>query len=566
MSIQTKCLAIEGMTCEGCADPVRRALAQAPGRISVEVSYPKGQAIVQMDTSREDPAETDHQIEEAVASAGYRLAAAETVEGPGASADERRAKPGAHSADGTSLHFLIVGGGSAAFAAAARAAESGARVTLANDRLPIGGTCVNVGCVPSKTLIRAAETRQQVRNHGFTGIEGDGRLSDFRGMIEQKRRLVEGLRQNKYVDVISDLRRVDVIRGRARFTGPRTVEVDGRRITGDRVLIATGAQPSAPPIPGLEETGYLTNESAFELETLPSSLIVLGGRHIALECAQMFARLGSRVTILQRSAHILPTEEAELTRELTALLEEEGVEVVTDVQAQQVRREGQGVVVEAEVGGERKTFRAEHLLLATGRRGNTDGMALENTGIHPDRRGFIATDEHLRAGTEGVYAAGDVTGSDLYVYVAAYEGGLAAENAIRGTDNCRDVTPLPWVIFTNPQVCGVGLDEGEAREQGFEVDVAKLPMSHVPRRIVAHDTRGFFKLVRDRATDKLLGARILAPEGSELLMELTLAIRFRMPVEQLKECFHPYLTLGEAVKLALLAFDRDVRRLSCCAT
>lgn len=464
------------------------------------------------------------------------------------------------------LHLVILGGGSAAFAAAIRAVELGGRATIVNDGLPTGGTCVNVGCVPSKTLIRAAEVLHRANRHGFAGIRSSAEVADFSAVIEQKRELVEQLRQTKYLEVIADVPAIRLVRGRARFVSEREVAANGERIEGDRFLIATGAATFVPPIEGLEAAGFLTNESAFELEHLPDSLIVLGGRYIALETAQMFARLGSRVTILQRSDRILPTETPDLTDALTGFFREEGIQVETGVTVDSVRREDGMAVAEVVQGETRRTLRASEFFVATGRRPNTEDLGLDVVDVRRDRHGYVQADATLRTSSPHIFAAGDVLGENMFVYTAAYEGALAAENALHGGFRARDYTALPWVIFTDPQVAGVGLDERQATEQGLEVDVATLPLSHVPRCIAARDTRGFVKLIREVATDRLLGARILAPEGSELLMELSLAIKHGITARDLASSFHPYLTLGEANKLAALTFGKDVNKLSCCAT
>lgn len=463
-------------------------------------------------------------------------------------------------------HLLIVGGGGAAFAAALKASGLGARATIINDGLPMGGTCVNVGCVPSKTLLRAAEALHRAQAPGaFAGIKTTGHLEDFGAVMRQKRELVEALRQAKYADVIGDDPNIRFVRGRGRLTDARTVEVNGERLTGDAVLIATGARPAAPDIPGLADVPFLTNESAFELTELPESLLVLGGRYIALECAQIFSRLGSRVTVLQRSARILPTESPALTDELTAHLKAEGLDIRTGVAIKRVFQDGLGVAVEATVAGRREVFRARRLLAATGRAPNSDGLGLERIGVKVDAHGFIAVDAQLATAAPGVFAAGDVIGEPMFVYTAAYEGALAAENALTGAARARDYTALPWVVFTDPQVAGVGLDEAAAQAQGINAESVTLPLSQVPRAIAARDTRGFIQLVRDRESDRLIGARVLAPEGGELLMEAALAIRHRFTVRELREAFHPYLTLSEGIKLAALSFGKDVRKLSCCA-
>ncbi len=468
----------------------------------------------------------------------------------------------------SSARLAIVGGGSTAFGAALKASELGAHVTLINDGLPIGGTCVNVGCVPSKTLIRAAEAHHRAAHPRFHGIESGSKLTDFKAVIEQKRELVEELRQAKYVDVVADLPNVRRIDGRARLVSAgqkHHLNVNGETIRADRVLIATGARALIPPIPGLEESRYLTNATAFELEVLPESLLVLGGGYVGVELAQMFSRFGSKVTILQRSGRILNRETADVSEALTRFLSDEGMEVVTNVNATQVSRAGGTVVVEASVDGTERAFEGSELLVATGRKPNTTDTGLEDVGVLLNDRGFVVVDDALQTSVEGIYAAGDVLGENMFVYTAAYEGALAAENALSETPKFRDYTALPWVVFTDPQVAGVGLDEEQAAQAGIDVDVSLLKLSHVPRALAARDTRGFIKLIRDRSTDRVVGARIVAPEGSELLMELSLAIKYGITVTELATSFHPYLTLGEAVKLAAISFGKDVEKLSCCA-
>ena len=464
------------------------------------------------------------------------------------------------------LHLVIIGGGSAAFSAAIKANELGAKVTMINDGLPIGGTCVNVGCVPSKTLIRAAEAHHRALHHTFEGITSKSEITDFKAVISQKTQLVETLRQAKYLDIVSDMPDFRLIHGRAQIISNDTVQVNGENLKADRILIATGATTFVPTIPGLKESGYLTNESLFELNELPESLIVLGGRFIALECAQMFARFGTKVTILQRSSRILPTETKDLTDELTQYLSEEGVEIITNASVQQVIRENNRISIKASVKGKNKTFQSAHLLVATGRKPNTQNFGLEKIGIVLDENGYVKVNDELQTNIKNIYGAGDVIGEPMFVYTAAYEGALAAENVLNGSSKKRDYIALPWVIFTDPQVAGVGFDEKQALENGIDAETAKLPLTYVPRSLAARDTRGFIKLIRDKKTDRLVGARILAPEGSELLMEVSLAIRHRITVKEIVSAFHPYLTLSEGIKLAAITFGKDVSKLSCCAT
>ncbi|RLE21774.1 MAG: mercury(II) reductase, partial [Acidobacteria bacterium] len=387
-------------------------------------------------------------------------------------------------------HLIIIGGGSAAFSATIKANELGAAVTMINAGLPIGGTCVNVGCIPSKALIRAAEQVHHSNNHEFRGIQTSGHVADFKALMDQKQELVQELRQAKYVDVVSDMEDFTLMEGHASFKDASTVSVNGQNIHGDAVLIATGATTFVPIIPGLRESGFLTNETLFELDTLPDSLIVLGGRYVALEVAQMFARFGTRVTVLQRSSRILPTETLDITDTLTAFLENEGIEIVTGVSLISVLRDGYRVSIQAEENGKQREFTAGQLLLATGRKPNTDGLGLSSIGVETDAIGAVQVDESLSTGVPGVFAAGDVIGKRMFVYTAAAEGALAAKNALTGSETPLDASLLPWVIFTDPQLAGVGMDEEEAVAAGLTPDVSILPMSHVPRALAARDTRG----------------------------------------------------------------------------
>jgi mercuric reductase len=472
---------------------------------------------------------------------------------------------------GADADLIIVGGGSAGFAAAIRGHKLDARVIMVNAGV-IGGTCVNVGCIPSKTLIRAAEAHYRAILSRFAGIETTARVSDFGAVIGQKDALVAQLRQAKYVEVLRAYDRVKLIEGQARLESPSSVRVNGELYEGTSIKVATGARPWLPDIPGLAGSGPLDSTSAFELKCLPESMIVLGGRYIALEIAQMFARFGTRVTVLQRSERILPTEDPDLTDALTGYLRGEGLRIETSVRLRDVTRNGAKVVVRARVGDEdedeNKIFEAEQILCATGRRANTENLGLEEIGVRLSENGDILVDDTLQTSRPGVFAAGDVIGEPAFVYTAAYEGRLAAANALNTLPpdiRKRDYRVLPWVIFSDPQVAGVGLNELEAAGAGLEVDVATLDLSNVPRALVARDTRGFVKLIRRRGSDELVGARILAPEGGEQIMEAALAIRHGIGVSELAAAFHPYLTQAEGIKLCAQTFGKDVTKLSCCS-
>ncbi len=460
--------------------------------------------------------------------------------------------------------LVVIGSGGAAFAAAIKASELGATVDVL-ERGTVGGTCINVGCVPSKALIRAAESLHRAQQTPFAGISVRGELTDFSKLVAQKDELVAEMRQSKYIDNLHDMPNVTLFEGQATFTGKNTLRVADKTIRSGRFVIATGARPTIPNIPGLADSRFLTSTSVMELTEVPAELIVLGGRYIALELAQMFSRVGSRVTIIQRSSHILPTEDDDLTDELAMHLREEGLTIVTNAQTETVRRNGGGYSLEVNVGGNQHTFEGTHLLAATGRRPNTEDLELERIGASVEPDATLVVDDYLETTMPGVYGAGDVIGNPAFVYTAAYEGALAAENALTGARRKRDYTTIPWVVFTDPQVAAVGLNERNAAEAEIAVDVAKLPLSYVSRALTARDARGFIKLIKARGSDRLLGASILAPEAGDIIVEPALAIRHGIGVSELVAAFHPYLTQAEGIRLAAQTFEKDVAKLSCCA-
>ena len=458
--------------------------------------------------------------------------------------------------------LVIIGSGSASFAAAIRASELEKTVAMI-ERSTIGGTCVNVGCVPSKTLIRAAESKFRAEHSSFKGVDVNGAEVDFATLIREKDILVNSLRHAKYENILRGHDNITFIQGEASFVSSSEVRVGDRIVTGDHFLIATGASAWTPPVPGLSETAFLTSTTLFEQQSLPKSLAIIGGRSIALELAQMMQRLGSQVTILQRSERILPNEDPDVTEELTGYLAAEGIKILTGVQLQKVSQD-KIFSVEYRQDGEDKRLEAEQLLVAAGRRPNSKGLGLEKIGVEVNTDGSVKTDDHCRTTVPHIYAAGDITGKPAFVYTAAYEGKLAVDNAF-GNKRIRDFAPLPYVVFTDPQVARVGMNEQMAKERGVEVELAKVDLDQVPRALAARDTRGFIKLIKEKGTEHLVGASILAPEGSELLMEVALAIQYKIPVHELAEMLHPYLTMGEGVKLAAQTFAKDVKQLSCCA-
>ena len=459
--------------------------------------------------------------------------------------------------------LAVIGAGSAGFSAAITAADQGAQVALIGHGT-IGGTCVNVGCVPSKALIRAAEAVHHANAASrFAGISAQARVNDWNALRAQKDELVTSLRQAKYIDLLPAYNGVAYLEGKARLENGG-VTVDGEHIDAGKVIIATGSHVFVPSIPGIADVPYLTSTSAFELEALPDSLIVIGAGYIGCELAQMFARVGIKVTIVFRS-RFLPEAEPEISQALATYFEAEGVTVQHVDGYENIRASDAGIALSVAIDGTTEILEAQRVLLSAGRKANIDGLGLEAAGVALLPNGGIEVDDRMRTTKAGVYAAGDVTGRDLFVYMAAYGAKIAALNALNGDARRYDDLAMPAVVFTDPQVASVGLTEAAARTQGIDVKTSVLSLDNVPRALAARDTRGLIKLVAERATGQLIGAHILAPEGADSIQTAALAIKQGLTFTELGEMIFPYLTTVEGLKLAAQTFDMDVSKLSCCA-
>ena len=461
------------------------------------------------------------------------------------------------------MRVAVIGSGAGAFAAAIRAVEEGAAVTLIESGT-LGGTCVNVGCVPSKIMIRAAQLRHLAQHHAFVGVSTQAARIDRAALVEQQQARVEELRDAKYTSILESNPSVTLIKGHARFKDAHTLEVTGKggeciTVPADRTLIATGARPHVPDIPGLAETPYWTSTQALVAVDLPKHLLVIGGSSVAVELAQAFRRLGSDVTILARST-LLSREDPELGERLQRVFESEGINVWTDSIIESVLHRGNGFVLRTSRG----EVEGDRLLVATGRQANTEELGLEAVGVETDATGRIIIDDHMRTSIDSIFAAGDCTSQPQHVYVAAAAGTRAAIN-MTGGDASLDLSAMPTVIFTDPQVATVGLNEKIAQELGMDVETRTLDLKHLPRALANFDTRGFIKLVAEGLSGRLIGTQVLAPEGGEIIQTAALAVRNRMTVKELADQLFPYLTMVEGLKLAAQIFSKDITQLSCCA-
>jgi len=435
--------------------------------------------------------------------------------------------------------LIVIGSGSAAFAAAIRATEAGSSVAMMEANV-VGGTCVNVGCIPSKAMLAPADAYFRAGHHPFMGIQTSANSFDLGAMVDAKTELVGQLRAE-------------------------TIECRGERLRARAYLIATGASPAVPPIEGLKQAGYLTSTTALELREPPRELAVIGANAIGLEMGQLFMRLGSKVTFLEAMPRITPLEEPEVSETMQAILQDEGATVLTGVKIRSVQRDGERRRLSFEHRGARREISVDDVLVATGRRPNSEAMGLDKAGIELTERGAIRVDEHLRTSNPRVWAAGDVTGHPQFVYVAAYEGNMAARNALEGADLKVDFTSLPRVIFTVPTVAAAGLTDEQANAQGIECECRVLPLSAAPRALVNRDTRGFVKIVAERTTGRIIGATAVADGAGDVIQAAVYAIQFGLTTDQVVSTWSPYLTFAEAFKLAAQTFTRDVSKLSCCA-
>ena len=562
--MNSRVLHVTGMTCDSCANHVEKALLTVPGVHKAEVSYPDALARVSG-----EPALDPTMLVSAVAAAGYRAALADAppaAMGSGLLGKMREWLGSGDKAggDGGGLHIAVIGSGGAAMAAALKAVEQGARVTLI-ERGTLGGTCVNVGCVPSKIMIRAAHIAHLRRESPFDGGIAAAPPAILRErLLAQQQARVDELRHAKYENILDGNTAITMLRGEARFRDGHHLTVrltDGgeREVAFDRCLIATGASAAVPPIPGLKDTPYWTSTEALESDTIPQRLAVIGSSVVAVELAQAFARLGSRVTILARST-LFFREDPAIGEAVTAAFRAEGIEVQEHTQASHVAYAAGEFVLTTGHG----IVAADKLLVATGRTPNTRGLNLEAAGVTINAQGAIVIDKGMRTSNPHIYAAGDCTDQPQFVYVAAAAGTRAAIN-MTGGDAALDLTAMPAVVFTDPQVATVGYSEAKAHHDGIETDSRTLTLDNVPRALANFDTRGFIKLVIEEGSGRLIGVQAVAPEAGELIQTAVLAIRNRMTVQELAEQLFPYLTMVEGLKLAAQTFNKDVKQLSCCA-
>ncbi len=543
-------LSIEGMSCDSCALHAKQVLENLDGVNRADVSYEHASAEIEINNM----IETQDMIN-ALGNIGYTAKLAI----PGSDLLNRSNKESSES-----LKVAIIGSGSAAFACAIKAAEGGAQVSIIEGADVIGGCCVNVGCVPSKILIRAAQLAQQQRHNPFEGLLDREPQLNRALLAKQQTDRVEELRQAKYQNILESNPALNLIKGYAKFKNKNTLLItknDGteQELKADRFLIATGSTQSIPPITGLSNTPYWTSTEALFAEQTPEHLIVIGSSVIALEIAQAYRRLGAEVTVIARHT-LLYKEDPQLGEKLSDCFAQEGIRILNNTQASHVAHDGNIFTLQTNKG----TVIGDCLLISTGRHANTQALNLSAAEVETLDNGSIRVNSKMQTSADHIYAAGDCSNMPQFVYVAAAAGSRAGIN-MTGGDAELDLSTMPAVIFTDPQVATVGLTEAQAIEQGIKVESRVLDMENVPRALANFETDGFIKMIINAQNRQLIGAQILAHEAGEIIQSAALAIHNRMTVEDLANQLFPYLTMVEGLKLCAQTFNKDVKELSCCA-
>jgi len=480
-------------------------------------------------------------------------------------------------------HFdlVIVGGGAGAFAATIKADELGAKTLMVNAGLPLGGTCVNVGCVPSKTLLWAGEVLHLAKHHGIPGIELEVKNFDFQKVVQDELSLVERMRHEKYVNILQHLTHVTVMEGRAAFVSPHEIEMGpsadstsspqagsgqaGERISADKFIVAAGSTANVPPITGIRDVGYITHIEALKLKTQPKELIVVGAGPLGLEFAQMFSRFGTKVTILQRGPSLFPPADKALTSRLTEILAKEGITTKTNVEVQSARLEHGKRVLSYLAGGKPEEVSGDEILLAAGKTPNTQGLGLEKAGVAIDTRQAITVKPSFQTSQPRIFAVGDITNLPMRLEpTAGHEGTLAAENALSGSQHSIDYRSVPYTIFTDPQLAGVGITEEEQMKEMHTCLCRTIPFTYVPKAIIMHRTEGLINMTAHPKTKQILGVHILAPHAGELIAEAMMLVKNKNTLDDVIHSLPMFPTLAEAIKIVALSFIKDISKLSCC--
>lgn len=454
---------------------------------------------------------------------------------------------------------IVIGAGQAGSPLAKKLALAGKKTALIEKRF-IGGTCVNDGCTPTKTMIGSAKAAYTVLKAKELGVDVKSFKINMKQIKKRKDEVVFQFRNGSQTG-LEKTRGLDVIFGEAVFTGEKTISVNlksGRKteLKADLIFMNTGCKPVIPEIEGLKDIDYLDSTSILDLDKVPEHLLIIGGNYIGLEFGQMFRRFGSKVTIIEKSNRIVAREDADVSEELTKILEAEKIKILTNSQALKFKKTGKGnVSATVSTGGKESNIKCTHLLVAVGRAPQTAALDLDKTGVKTDEHGFIVVDEHLETNVKGIYALGDVKGGPAFTHVSYNDYTIVYRNLVEGANySCKD-RPIPYCMFTDPQLGRVGLNETEAKKQGLNFKVAKLPMAYVARAIETGDTRGFMKAVVDPETKKILGVTVLGPEGGEIMSVLQMAMEGNVTYDRIRYCVFAHPLYAESLNNLFMSLE-----------
>jgi mercuric reductase len=460
--------------------------------------------------------------------------------------------------------LIIIGGGAAGFAAAMKANDLKAKTLMVNnDTISLGGTCVNVGCIPTKYLLNIGDLINESREQRFQGVRSSISVN-FQKVIEGKNNLIKQLQFDKYENVLKKLLNVDLVEGSAKYISNSEIQVDNQSVfQAKNFIIATGSSSLIPLIKSIELVDYITNIEALQLKKLPKSMIVIGGGALGVEFAQLFSRYGTKVYLFEMLDRIVPNEEPEISKYLEDYLQEEGIEIYTNAKIIEIENDSNEKIIKLLINNDELSFKAEHILIAAGRKPNTHNLGLEKVGIKLGKKREIIVDEFMNAG-ENIWAAGDVIGEPMLETVAAREGMIAANNALSNEQIKMDYRIVPHAIFTNPQVGSIGLTDLQANQLGFDCRCNTIPIGFVAKSKILNDDRGVLKIVINRKTEEILGIHILSVNAADLIHEGVMIIKNHMTLDDVISTLHVFPTLSEAIKLTAQSFKRDISIISCC--
>lgn len=461
--------------------------------------------------------------------------------------------------------LIIIGAGAGGFAAAIRANDLKAKTAMINDGLPLGGTCVNVGCVPSKILLYACELLHLARHNNMLGIELEVKHFDFQKVMQHELDLVQMMQKEKYEKVLKRLEHVTFIQGRASFVSKDEVKVDGKTLRAKKIIIATGSTASVPPIDGIKETRFITHTEALRLKTMPGELIVVGAGPLGLEFAQMYARFGSKVTVLEFQPSIFQQGEEQVVNRLEELLIKEGLTIKTGAAVKKAYKKDNKKILTYLIDKKEYEISGDEILLAAGKTPNTKDLDLDKAGIDTDKRHAVVVNEYLKTSNDNVFAVGDVINQPSRLETTAgREGSIAAENALNGSKEKIDYDTVPYTIFTDPQLAGVGLTEQEQMNRIHTCACRSVEFKDIPKAIILNRTEGLIKMSVHPKTGQILGVHILAPNASELISQAMLLIKNKNTIYDVIGTMPIFPTLSEAIKICALSFIKDISGLSCC--